>query len=241
MIHCCFNNREEKGVLMSVEMSVGRNSRSTSASLILDHVSRVLRVLAIVISGILLFACDSTKVSGVDPVDDETVGVLSSFRNGSLDGWTATRVSSTSNPVNGICGTIISDPGYLCVAPGGDGLTSYFSAPIDFRGDLTSFGVLKFRIQAKGGAYYSTGSGSIGDIVISSGAGTATYFFSSNNRPDDSWKDFSLSFIEPIGWQIDGASSLEDILVDVQMIQIRAEYGVGVDYTGLDDVAMVHR
>ena len=77
-----------------------------------------------------------------------------------------------------------------------------------------------------------------GDIFLASGYATAQRLLS--HRPPDQWETFIIPLKDEDEWAFGGgATSLDDVLVNVTDFQIRAEYGEGVDKSGLDNVELV--
>jgi hypothetical protein len=77
-----------------------------------------------------------------------------------------------------------------------------------------------------------------GDVFIANGTKTAMLLFP--ERPPASWKTFDIFLTEDQGWVFGGgATTLSDILINVTDLQIRAEYGVGMDQSGLDNVELL--
>jgi len=169
---------------------------------------------------------------GID--NSDKFEISSSFGNGDLNNWGVTLTNSKSNPNDGKCGSFQGDPNYFCAIPANDGKSSYFIASPDFHGDNSSFETLNFDIWTQGGTYYVTGS-ALGDVTIQNGAKSATYFFDVNNQPTGNWKAYSIPLTNDV-WSLTNATNMDEILVNVTDILIRAEYGGGTDYTGLDNV-----
>lgn len=118
-----------------------------------------------------------------------------------------------------------------------DGVTTYFKTAGRFSGDWREFRSLKFSIASDGGRYYTNGYGSRGDVIISSGDIKAIY--SLTHRPKPNWETFVIPLREDSNWILPEGSTLQNILENVSNLEIRAEYGVGEDCTGLDDVTLV--
>jgi len=200
-----------------------------------------------------LVGCDSKKSDSSvgtessntpDPIDnsigatESPVSVLSSFDDGMTDGWTITSADNASVSTDGICGLVQVDPspGFLCADATGEGGTSYYVAPSKFLGDLNVYSSLNFRLVADGGDYYDSGFGFIGDISISNGVSTASYTFSEEERPMSVWRNYVIPLIDNGSWIVDDGSALPTVLQSVVDLRIRAEFGVGPDNSGLDDV-----
>jgi len=201
----------------------------------------------------MLVGCDSKKSdssagseSTANPeLTDESIGAMespivtqSSFDDGIADGWTITSVESANVSIDGVCGLVQVEPssGFLCADASEEGGTSYFVAPEKFLGDLNVYSSLNFRLVADGGNYYDSGFGFVGDISISNGVSTASYTFSDEERPMMMWRNYEIPLIDNGDWIVDDGSALPTVLQSVIDLRIRAEYGVGMDSSGLDDV-----
>ncbi|KAA3621850.1 MAG: hypothetical protein DWQ08_13545, partial [Proteobacteria bacterium] len=123
--------------------------------------------------------------------------------------------------------------------PAGDGRTSYYHAPAGFLGDWRGYSELSFRKKSWGGTYYDPGSyGATGDVILRNGAMTARFDLPENH--DGSNPLYVLPLKEQ-GWALSGgATSLEHVLSNVTGVGIRAEYGVGTDYSELSEVSRCH-
>ena len=117
-------------------------------------------------------------------------------------------------------------------SPTADGKTSYYIAPSQFLGDLSSSRILTSEKTSWGGDYYGPDAyGAYGDIVIKSGNKTARYDIAKDHSGN--WKTYAIPLIESSDWVVNGASSLNEILENVTEFKIRAEYGAGTDHSGL--------
>ena len=163
---------------------------------------------------------------------EQTIEMIESTFEESDEGWTSTYETPSHQTEGGVNGT-----GYLFVIPGGDARTSYFIAPEKFLGDLSAYYTLDVSLWSDGGSYYTSSYGYRGDIVISSGDKVASYAL--GYRPPDSWDIFLIPLQDSEEWQLsEGVESLAEILVAVDKLEIRAEYGVGGDEAGIDNVRL---
>jgi hypothetical protein len=125
--------------------------------------------------------------------------------------------------------------GYLRTSPPSDNRTSYFVAPVQYHGNWSNYTELRFDMWSQGGTYYSSGYSMYGDVFLESHGKTAYMLLP--KRPDTDWETFVVSLDDSEDWVLGGgAASIHEILLDVTDFQLRAEYGVGVDHTGLDNV-----
>jgi len=166
------------------------------------------------------------------------------FDDGRADGWTVTGSATGSDTAtvstNGICGLVQVDPnsGFLCSDAASDGGTSYFVAPEKFTGDFNVFSTLNFRLVTNGGSYFNSGFGFDGDISIFNGVSRAFLVFTEDQQPTDVWRTYQIPLNDESAWEVDDGSALSSVLQNVTELRIRAEYGVGADNGGLDDVSL---
>ena len=74
-----------------------------------------------------------------------------------------------------------------------------------------------------------------GDVFLANGGLTAQRLF--DGRPPEDWKTFEVPLSDDGSWILGGgAQHLTDVLTNVTDFQVRAEYGVGDDTSGLDNV-----
>ena len=119
-----------------------------------------------------------------------------------------------------------------------DGRTSYYVAPSTYLGDWNDYSTLRIDLSSSGGDYYNSGYGIRGDIYLANGSMTALRLLP--HRPDSNWETFVIPLDEDGEWVLGGgATSLRDVLDHVTDFEIRAEFGVGLDTTGLDNVVLV--
>ena len=127
--------------------------------------------------------------------------------------------------------------GALYASPPNEGLTSYFVAPENLLGDWTGRSTISFEKMSHGGDYYPPDSyGAFGDVVLRNGDMLAHFTI----EPDHSgeWRLFSVPLGEA-GWALSGgAQAVDDVLAQVTDFRIRAEYGVGTDYSALRSVSV---
>ena len=180
----------------------------------------------IAVTALLMNGCGAEPKPVAKPIKIKTNETTSYFNNGSVDNWSLYLGKVQYKK---------SNSGYIKAIPDGDSATSYFVAPNKFFGDLSSKKMLKFDIWSSGGRYFTTGYKSFGDVVIKNGNKTATYNFTS--RPSKKWESMEIPLTDNGQWTLsNGTESLNDVLKNVTKIFIRAEYGVGKDYAGLDNV-----
>lgn len=157
----------------------------------------------------------------------------STFDGASLDGWTV-NFGALENPGSGGSGGGAGN-GYLYLDAPNDSRTSYFVAPDAYHGDWRDYGALEFDLWSAGGSYYTSGYSMYGDVYLANGERTARLLL--GGRPASSWESFMVVLEESEDWTLGGgAATLEEVLANVTDFQIRAEYGVGSDETGLDNV-----
>ena len=127
--------------------------------------------------------------------------------------------------------------GALYASPPNEGLTSYFVAPDDLLGDWTGRSTISFEKMSHGGDYYPPDSyGALGDVVLRNGEMTAHFTIEQDHSGD--WRLFTVPLGES-GWVLSGgAQTVDEVLVQVTDFRIRAEYGVGTDYSALRSVAV---
>ncbi|MCR4330784.1 MAG: PKD domain-containing protein [Patescibacteria group bacterium] len=129
-------------------------------------------------------------------------------------------------------GTYDARQNEINASPASDGKTSYYIAPQSLLGKWTGRQTLSFEKKSWGGSYYDPYSyAAYGDVVISSGSKSARF----DIKPDHSgnWLHYYIPLRDQ-GWKFSGgARSLSDILSNVTSLKIRAEYGVGTDYSAL--------
>lgn len=155
-----------------------------------------------------------------------------SFIGGNLDGWRI-NLGRLHNPGIGGAGQGEHD-GYLHTEPPGEGKTSYFLGSDTFLGDWRGHRALSLWLRSQGGTAYHAGYGMGADVEIWSGNARATRMLP--QRPPSTWTRYDLP-LEEQHWQVHGAS-FSEILSQVTELRIRAEYGVGRDTTGLDEVLL---
>ena len=175
----------------------------------------------------LAYAARQAEYLMSDPV------ISSYFDSTTTENWTADYGTITNPGSNGSGGGTAN--GYLRISPPGDSRTSYFMAPPAYHGDWRNFSELKFDMWSQGGSYYSSGHGMHGDVYLASNDKYAYRLLP--GRPHASWESFAIRLDSGDGWTLGGgAGSLNEVLSNVTSFQLRAEYGVGSDTTGLDSV-----
>lgn len=192
--------------------------------------------------GIILYLVPASQPPGSEPKETGTslsTPSLSSYFNGiSKEGW-GTTDGKVSNPGRGGSGGGVNN-GYLKATPLGDGKTSYYVAPPQYYGDWRGYSVLKFDLWSSKGKYYVSGYGLDGDVYIANGHMSAQRSFS--HRPPADWQKYVIPLQDDGQWSFGGgADSIDDILMNVTGFLVRAEYGVGEDFSGLDNVEFVER
>lgn len=127
--------------------------------------------------------------------------------------------------------------GEIVASPAGDGLTSYFIAPVKMHGDWSSYDQLVFEKKSWGGSYYGPDQyGAAGDVVIASGDITARHDIAPHH--DEEWLTYQIP-LSPEAWQMsDTDISFEEFLRGIADLRIRAEYGAGTDYSALRNIAL---
>ena len=161
----------------------------------------------------------------------------SRFDGTSTDGW-AVVAGGLRNPGSDGRGGGANN-GFLRAEDYSDGRTSYYRAPSTYNGNWNDYSELRFDLWSSGGEYYTSGHEIRGDIYLANGSMTALRMLS--DRPGSSWEHFDIPLNNDGGeWVFGGgATSLRDVLDNVTQFEIRAEFGVGVDTTGLDNVVLV--
>ena len=174
--------------------------------------------------------------------------VRSSFEGTNKEGWTTISYFEGSNT------TTTSDGALTNHGTGGNGGgtnnghlgwtdpdsgASYYVAPSRYHGNWRGYSELRLDLRSSGGDYFTSGHGMHGgDILLVSGYATAQRLLPC--RPPGSWRTFIIPLTDSGEWILGGgATSLNDVLVDVTDFQIRAEYGVNKDESGLDNVELV--
>lgn len=125
---------------------------------------------------------------------------------------------------------------YLFHNSPGDNRTSYFIAPLDYLGDMTTVETMSFDLNSVGGRYYDSGFDFQGDVVLE-GAGLHAEI-TIDHPHDGEWYFYEIPISGgAASW---GMSELEWrlLLSDVDNLRIRAEYGVGSDDVLLADFAL---
>jgi len=175
----------------------------------------------------------------VPPTPAPSVIRSSTFDGVDMEGWFATDKAKLTNPGAGGSGGGPQN-GCLIFHDVGEG-AAYYVAPPKFLGDWRGYSKIKFDIWSSGGDYFSSWPSDPTmreDIFLASGRATAQRLLP--QRPPQSWETFVILLIDDGKWTFHGgATSLNDILANVTDFRIRAEYGVGEDESGLDNVELV--
>lgn len=131
----------------------------------------------------------------------------------------------------------------LHTAAPGDSRTSYFLAPIELLGDLTSFAGLRFALKTEysGGGYYESGYQYKGDVVLQGANGDTTAYAMISHAPDSDWHYYYVPFQASDDCWSAPEVSLAELLSNVTGLGIRAEYSTGTDNTWLADVSFIPR
>lgn len=180
------------------------------------------------------------SIATATPTDDPIV--QSHFNDDGLDGWIININGPFENPGSGGADGGAGD-GYLLSVPPSDGRTSYFVAPELFLGNWLEKEIVLISLDIlwdgeDGVRYYTTGEyGSRGDVIISGPGGFARHTWDAPSQSN--WTNQRISLLNDSNWQMGGgATTVADILEEVTALEIRAEYGVGEDEAGLDNVTL---
>lgn len=162
--------------------------------------------------------------------------LISSYFDGTdTDGW-GIYLSPLENPGSGGYGGGENN-GFLKAIPPNDDKTAYYIAPNKFHGDWREYDELRLALWSYGGTYYTTDHSIRGDIYLANDTKTAQLLL--QDRPPETWELFSVSLNDSEDWTFDGgAVNLDDVLSNITDFQIRAEYGINTDYSGLDNVEL---
>lgn len=195
----------------------------------------VLLIIAAVIESTFVQASDAQEDFSTKDISTATssMPILHSYFDGTdTEEWTL-YLGSLQNPGEGGSGGIGN--GYLQTSPPGDSRTSYFVASAQYHGDWSTFTELRFEMWSYGGTYYTSGYSIYGDIYLENNGKSAQLLLP--RRPAATWDRFIVRLDGTENWTFGGgATSLQEVLNNVTDFQLRAEYGVGVDHTGLDNV-----
>ena len=197
---------------------------------------------------LLSMAVQFNGLSGEPELDD----IESTFDSGTAEGWQADLgslvIQDSGNSNN---------PKYAELSAPSDGFTSYFVAPTTYRGDWLNGGNLNNSVGSGPVVYFRLRSSGTSDTYISSvgfledvegdlfiwnntnGWGAMTF---SDQPLDNLWFSHRVTFnTDSENWTLGGgATSLEDILDDVQFFAIRGEYSSsGDELVALDEVSLV--
>lgn len=161
--------------------------------------------------------------------------VETTFASGEKEGWAVSSATLATFSEGGSGGG--NNNGYIGVTLPTDGMTSYYVAPRKFRTNWLTYDQLSFDVFSSGGEYFTGESPNRGDVFLANGAFTAQRLFA--NRPGTEWESFVIPLSDDGGWLLGGgATSLDEVLRRVTSFQIRAEYGMGTDSSGLDNVRL---
>jgi hypothetical protein len=179
-----------------------------------------------------------TSTSTIITEQDSTMIVTSTFDGLSTDGWTVDPGKQTELTNPGVGGNTSGgdDDGHLRAAPRSTGV-SYYVAPPKFYGDWRQFLELKFDIWSQGGNYFTEEHGFMGDIYLANGPLEVWRLIP--YRPPETWETIVIPLTDDGNWVFGvGTMRLEDVLSNVTDFRIRAEYGVNIDFSGLDNVSL---
>ncbi len=123
----------------------------------------------------------------------------------------------------------------IYASPHIDGQTSYFISPTSFHGNWVGLKWIRFELKSSGGSYYLPQSrGADGDVVLRNGNMKATYQFDRNHNGPFARYDVPIMSTR---WRLSGgARTLNDVLRNVTEFKIRAEFGIGEDYTTIRNI-----
>ena len=119
----------------------------------------------------------------------------------------------------------------------GDYRADYFYAPKRLLGDWLNVTAIEFDKMSSGGSYMSAYFEDIyGDVVLKNGSMRATYEIPEHHTGE--WRRFRVDFDDP-SWRLQGgATSIDDILENVSVFQIRSEYASGPDESAIRNVVI---
>jgi hypothetical protein len=119
----------------------------------------------------------------------------------------------------------------------GDYRADYFYAPTRLLGDWSAATAITFEKKSSGGSYLSAYFEDIyGDVVLKNGSMRATFEIPEHHTGD--WRGFRVP-LDGNGWVLKGgAKSIADVLQNVTVFQIRAEYGMGADQSAIRNVVV---
>ena len=168
---------------------------------------------------------------------DPPLFIESTFDGTNKDGW-AVNSATLENPGEGGSGGGDGN-GYIKIPPlPSNSVASYYVAPLKYRTEWLNYDQLSFDLFSSGGDYFTGESPNRGDVFLANGSLTAQRLFT--DRPAAEWESFVIPLSDDGGWILGGgATSLEQVLRRVTNFQIRAEYGMGADTSGLDNVRLV--
>ena len=128
-------------------------------------------------------------------------------------------------------------PEQISASPAADNKTSYYLAPDALLGDWSKITHILLEKKSSGGRYYQGSHGDIGDVVLDGPGGRAAFRLAEDHSGN--WKSFRLPLKEGEWILSNGATSLVEVLKQVERFRIRAEYGYGTDTSALRGVAVV--
>jgi hypothetical protein len=113
----------------------------------------------------------------------------------------------------------------------------YFYAPTRLLGDWSDATLIVFEKKSSGGRYFGGYYGkTYGDVVLKNGSMRASYEIPEHHTGE--WQEFRVP-LDGDGWRLwGGATSVADVLENVTVFQIRAEYASGVDTAAIRNVVI---
>lgn len=183
---------------------------------------------------LILGACSTLPPGGGG---DLPASVVDTFDAGSCDQWQTVQMRGISNPGTGGSGGVTNN-GCLVAGIESGSSVAYYRAPPRYHGDWTEFSELQVDLCSAGGRYFTSGHAVYGDIHMANGDMTAYRYF--DHRPPRDWETFTLALVDDGNWTLGGgATGLTEVLRKVTDFQIRAEFGVGGDWSRLDNVRLL--
>jgi RHS repeat-associated protein len=181
-------------------------------------------------------AGSSEGVGVLKPAHGSLVLANSTIRDISGDG-VRLAAAPCASPQQGVDG---DGDGYLWGFSPSDSLNSYFIASAAYHGDWRAYAELRLMLWSRHGTYYDDNGHASwrGDIYLANGDKFAHTMLDRDHSAD--WEAFAIQFGDPARvWTFGGgAASLDEVLQNVTAFHVRAEYGVGNTYAGLDNVEL---
>jgi len=135
-------------------------------------------------------------------------------------------------------GELTPDNVKLRANPAYGGRTSYYIAPPRLLGNWRGYGAVALRLKTWGGTYFEPHVyAGRGDLVIASGGVEAHHDLAVDHSGE--WTEYTIRLL-PGEWTVSKPGvSLEDVLANVTDFRIRAEYGLGTDYSAISGVRLL--